>query len=231
MSIVSGYTQMKNYLKESGKFKLISRWTSANTVECDDGKTVQSKIGGINGISSSLSTNDGTQAASTILTNQLAQNINSINGNIRFPDGVGFYPDVKNGVRGYNTDPARGADTFSPFRKEIVLGECLIRSGLTTSTTINMAGRCEDISKVTINNFLFVITSINAFCWSWGHPSDTHGPDTSNDFVPVTGSYNPANGILTVTISTPTYSSGEYGQTGGGACRITPVVNVYYIGY
>lgn len=32
-----------------------------------------------------------------------------------FPDGMKFYPDIKNGVRGYNTDPARGADTFSPF--------------------------------------------------------------------------------------------------------------------
>ena len=32
-----------------------------------------------------------------------------------FPDGAGFYPDTKNGVRGYNTDAARGADTFCPF--------------------------------------------------------------------------------------------------------------------
>lgn len=33
-----------------------------------------------------------------------------------FPDGVGFYPDVQGGVRGYNTDAARGADTFIPFK-------------------------------------------------------------------------------------------------------------------
>lgn len=26
-----------------------------------------------------------------------------------------FYYDVQNGVRGFNTDPARGADTFHPF--------------------------------------------------------------------------------------------------------------------
>lgn len=32
-----------------------------------------------------------------------------------FPDGTGFYPDTKDGVRGYNTDAARGADTFCPF--------------------------------------------------------------------------------------------------------------------
>ncbi|MDE7445882.1 MAG: hypothetical protein K2N15_09320, partial [Lachnospiraceae bacterium] len=35
--------------------------------------------------------------------------------NLNFPDGTGFYPDVQNGVRGYNTDAARGADTFHPF--------------------------------------------------------------------------------------------------------------------
>lgn len=28
-----------------------------------------------------------------------------------------FYYDVQNGVRGFNTDPARGADTFYPFDK------------------------------------------------------------------------------------------------------------------
>lgn len=33
-----------------------------------------------------------------------------------FPDGTKFYPDIKDGKRGYNTDPARGADTFNPFR-------------------------------------------------------------------------------------------------------------------
>lgn len=32
-----------------------------------------------------------------------------------FPDGDQFYLDSKDGERGYNTDPARGADTFTPF--------------------------------------------------------------------------------------------------------------------
>ena len=85
MPISPGYKKMKNYLKESGKFKLISRWTNANTVECDDGKTVQSKIGGIDGISSSLTANSTTQAASTNLTHQLRQNIDNIRQS--FQDG------------------------------------------------------------------------------------------------------------------------------------------------
>lgn len=45
--------------------------------------------------------------------------VKELNSDIKFPDGVGFYPDIQEGVRGYNTDPARGADTFSPFRSEL----------------------------------------------------------------------------------------------------------------
>lgn len=230
MSIASGYTQMKNYFKESGTFKLISRWTSANTVECDDGKTVQEKIGKINGISSSFSSNDSSQAASTALTNQLHNDIESMSGNIKFPDGAGFYPDVKNGVRGYNTDPARGADTFNPFRPELNLSQCLIQSNISSSTAIYMGNYCDDITAIGLDDFLLVVTSIDAYCTSWGHPSDTHGPATSNSFSPVVGSYNNQTGVLTVSISTPTYGSGTYGQTGGGNCKLTPHVDVYFLG-
>ena len=76
MAIVSGYQKMKDYIKQSSGYKLLSRWANANTLECDDGKTLQSKVGGISGISSSLTANSTTQAASTNLTNQLYQNIN-----------------------------------------------------------------------------------------------------------------------------------------------------------
>lgn len=40
----------------------------------------------------------------------------SLSQHSTFPSGVGFYPDEKDGVKGYNTDPNRGADTFSPFK-------------------------------------------------------------------------------------------------------------------
>lgn len=41
--------------------------------------------------------------------------VDALSRDLKFPDGVGFYPDVQGGVRGYNTDPERGADTFCPF--------------------------------------------------------------------------------------------------------------------
>lgn len=39
----------------------------------------------------------------------------SLSQHSTFPSGVGFYPDEKDGVKGFNTDPQRGADTFTPF--------------------------------------------------------------------------------------------------------------------
>lgn len=82
MAIVSGYQKMKDYIKQSSGYKLLSRWANANTVECDDAQTVQSKIGGITGISSSLTANSSTQAASTQLTNQLYQNITQVSSEL-----------------------------------------------------------------------------------------------------------------------------------------------------
>lgn len=47
-----------------------------------------------------------------------------------------FYYDVQNGVRGFNTDPARGADTFHPFNR--INGEIVYNpSGLVKNYTLN----------------------------------------------------------------------------------------------
>lgn len=108
MAIVSGYQKMKDYIKQSSGYKLLSRWANANTVECDDAQTVQSKIGGITGISSSLTANSSTQAASTNLTNQLYQNITQVSSDL----GGCRFGYTEDGLPGYKKD---GADTVYPF--------------------------------------------------------------------------------------------------------------------
>lgn len=50
MSILTGYKRVKNWVLTSDGYKLLSRWTSANSVEFEDGKTLESKLGSINGI-------------------------------------------------------------------------------------------------------------------------------------------------------------------------------------
>ena len=131
MPVSPGYKKMKNYLKESGKFKLISRWTNANTVECDDGKTVQSKIGGIDGISSSLDSNNSAQAASTVLTNQLHQNIVSLQSSFQnfqssFQDGCNLLYNacVSLGVTPSNNSPEAIRNAInSIYNNGIALGQ------------------------------------------------------------------------------------------------------------
>lgn len=46
-----------------------------------------------------------------------------------FPDGTRFYPDIQNGIYGFNFDPQRGADTFRPFRQK----RYLIKNGVVQS--------------------------------------------------------------------------------------------------
>ena len=50
MSILTGFKKVKNYILKSSGYQLLSRWTSSQTVEFDDGKTAQTKLGEINGI-------------------------------------------------------------------------------------------------------------------------------------------------------------------------------------
>lgn len=54
MSILNGYKKVKDRILTDSGYKLLSRWTSSNTVECNDGKTIEAKIGDINGIVTTL---------------------------------------------------------------------------------------------------------------------------------------------------------------------------------
>lgn len=46
-----------------------------------------------------------------------ADAVDALNNKLMFPSGDQFYLDEHDGERGYNTDPARGADTFRPFNR------------------------------------------------------------------------------------------------------------------
>lgn len=63
MSILSGYKKVKNYIETGSGKKLLSRWTSSNTVEFNDGKTAQTKVGTIKGITTSTSATETGYAA------------------------------------------------------------------------------------------------------------------------------------------------------------------------
>lgn len=78
MSIVSGYKKFKKYILTSSGFQLVSHWTNANTLQFDDGKTAQAKLGAIDGISSSKDSSSDKIAASTKLVSELNSNLQEL---------------------------------------------------------------------------------------------------------------------------------------------------------
>ena len=101
MSIASGYKKFKKYILTSSGFQLVSHWTKANTLEFDDGKTAQDKLGAIDGISSSRESNSDKIAASTALVSELNSDL------------AGYQFRVNNGVPEYKA----GADAvWVPFK-------------------------------------------------------------------------------------------------------------------
>lgn len=113
MSIASGYQKFKDYIKQTaGSYILASRWANANTLECDDGKTLQTKVGGINGITSSKTANAEDIAASAKLTNELYSDIASLSSEL----GGYRFVYTEEGQPGYKKD---SADTVYPFSSSV----------------------------------------------------------------------------------------------------------------
>jgi len=109
MSILSGYKKFKKYIKTSSGFQLQSLWSNANTVEADDGKNMQTKVGAINGITSSTTANSTDIAASANLVNTRC---NELSNNL---GGLSFAQDA-DGNWGFKIG---GADTVVPFKGEL----------------------------------------------------------------------------------------------------------------
>lgn len=65
MSVLSGHKNVKKYIKQSDGYKLLSHWTSSQSVEMDDGTTLEEKITSVNNTldkkidSSLIGTNNG----------------------------------------------------------------------------------------------------------------------------------------------------------------------------
>lgn len=100
-----------------------------------------------------------------------------------FPDGTKFYPDIKNGERGYNTDAARGADTFIPFRQKPILLASDINS---LNVYSHICTTIANYQKLTTDNFFVVFKAIGI---------TGLGGNNTGAF---TKSYNPTTGKLTI---------------------------------
>ena len=171
MSIASGYKKFKKYILTSSGFQLVSHWTKANTLEFDDGKTAQDKLGAIDGISSSRESNSDKIAASTALVSEL----NSDLGGCQF--GI-----TSDGLPGYKKV---GADTVYPFKGWYYLGE---------GYSFDLKS-FTDYSHFTIDNFIVGSSSAGA-SQSGGH-GEFNTYAKINGFS-LSKSYDNKLGILTI---------------------------------
>ncbi len=141
---------------------------------------------------------------------ELMDRINELNRDLKFPDGVGFYPDIQDGVRGYNTDSKRGADTFTPFKKTVNLG---------TGTRFDVS-LYSNHKKFTADNFIIKIERVTTS----QSPTD-NDQDNGNAGVNIspTVSYDAEKGIVTVSRLEGIGRFKTYGSTG---CIIKSKVEV-----
>lgn len=83
MSIASGFTKMKNYILTSSGYKLLSRWTSSQTVHMGDGTddtdTVEYRFGAMKGVTSSLATDNDEYALSASAGKNLQDQCTQLN--------------------------------------------------------------------------------------------------------------------------------------------------------
>jgi hypothetical protein len=128
---------------------------------------------------------------------ELKEADDAINSNISFPDGEGFFPDVQDGVRGYNTDAARGADTFVPFSDsqfpDLTQGYIL---PLTQNSFDMKTIAPNKYKEYTTANFKAAVTALGSY--SQSNNSDGGNVGTRSINQNPSCSYNPDTGIVTV---------------------------------
>lgn len=96
--------------------------TEADVCFCTDGKNVQEKINNeLLSKAKVLKTIEEIEANTNVENIAGATALKEVNNKLMFPDGTEFYLDIKNSKCGYNTDPARGADTFHPFSSKLTI--------------------------------------------------------------------------------------------------------------
>ena len=86
MSIASGFTKMKNYILTSSGYKLLSRWTSSQTVHMGDGSndtdTVENRFGAMKGITTSTNVSETGYAADAKTVSEINQSLTQLNEGI-----------------------------------------------------------------------------------------------------------------------------------------------------
>lgn len=109
--------------------------------------------------------------------------LKEVNYKLMFPDGTEFYLDEHEGERGYNSDPARGADTFHPFKLKptIKTYNCTYTGSNGASTAVIDKGRTleKDMFLLAAGQHNEGVVAYQvASSTNFGMWVDTYNPDT-----------------------------------------------------
>ena len=183
MSIVSGYKKFKKYILTSSGFQLVSHWTNANTLQFDDGKTAQAKLGAIDGISSSKDSSSDKIAASTKLVSELNSNFATVNQNLNALNDSGAIKGMDAREDGVYITYSTGADTVTKK-----LGNLGNTSYIQAEPTYRRVAAEFDVSGC--NKILFTCRTSGSAIWFMGSNESTYVINTGTSLGFCTSSAN-----------------------------------------
>lgn len=158
MSILSGFFKTKKYRKTTDGYKLESNWTSGNTVELDDGNTVQNNLGAIKGITTSTSVTETGYAADA--TTVAALNESSAN---------------KSFVPIYATTNEHGRRIYDTLEINLITADAsenkvgYVYSGFSKSLPTDCNTGIREVYYYNSQNIIAKITGVstNGYCREW----------------------------------------------------------------
>ena len=187
--IVTGRKFRKLIDAANKKWQRISFWTKAGDVEFNDGKTAEEKLGTINGITSDLSCEEPTIAASAAALNQVNRNFSDACNTIKAAI-------IGKGVTPSSSKPTDLADAINKISAKGTLTKI---ATATVSTTKFNTGDLKTISLKSYNNYLSLsIKDILISCTRTNITQNTYAYVGSTSVSK--HSYNAANGTLTVQV-------------------------------
>ena len=153
------------------------------------------KAGAFSGVANNCTTTEEGSVLDARQGKMLLEEIEEINSNITFPDGSGFYLDTQDGVSGYNTDAARGADTFVPFSSKFLAGNAIFLGSISGGSFSQNLSAYKGFEKLTADNFIVDIKSAPQVNCKNSASSGNYG--TNGGFT-ISKSYNKNTGIVSI---------------------------------
>lgn len=142
MSILSTISKAKRYIKTDNGYQLFSEWQKASEVEFNNGSDAETTLGAINGITSSLNTNNDNYALSAAGGYNLQSQVTKLNTNLSsivIIKSVKIYAATTIGA-GEGTDIYFSVPTVKNYK-------CILGIGGTCSNSFAIPVRASDVPK------------------------------------------------------------------------------------